>query len=159
MKKILRKKAEKNKNPDVRDSFGNEKWFYSNKVREHFFHPKNLLLNEPKLGDFNAEGEVGNPRCGDVMKMWIKIDPKTQKIKDVKWRTFGCASAIAAVSVYSTMLIEKGGLTIKKALKITPQDVIKKLNGLPDRKIHCSVLADQVFKQALDNYFQKNKII
>lgn len=96
--------------------------------------------------------------CGDIMKMWLKIEPKTGRIEDVKWRTFGCASAIAATSMYSLMLAEKGGKTIKQALKIKPQDVIKRLGGLPNRKIHCSVLADLAFKKAIKNYYERQGI-
>ncbi|MFC1625305.1 iron-sulfur cluster assembly scaffold protein [Patescibacteria group bacterium] len=123
-------------------------WQYSKKVKEHFFNPKNFLDQDPKTGEFDAEGEVGSPACGDIMKMWIKLDSKTKKIKKLKWRTFGCATAIASTSVFSEMVI---GKTIEQALKITPQDIIKKLGGLPDIKIHCSVLADQAFKNTVAN--------
>ena len=91
----------------VNENSGNG-WVYSNTVKDHFFHPKNFLSKEPKKGEFNAEGQVGSPQCGDVMKMWIKIDPKTEKIKKLKWKTFGCASAIAATSMFSVMVTEKG---------------------------------------------------
>ncbi len=133
-----------------------QSWIYSKAVKDHFFNPQNILAKHPKKSEYNGYGSVGSPACGDVMDFYIKIDPKTEKIKDVKWKTFGCASAIASTSVYSVMLKEKGGLTIKQALKIKPKDIIKRLGGLPDRKIHCSVLADQAFKKAVENY-QKNK--
>lgn len=129
-------------------------WQYSEKVKKHFFNPKNILLREPKTGEFDTEGTVGAPVCGDVMKMWVKINPKTQKIEKLKWRTFGCASAIASTSVFSEMVI---GKTIEEALKITPQDIIKELGGLPPIKIHCSVLADQAFKEVAKNYYKKHK--
>lgn len=132
-------------------------WFYSEKVKEHFFHPKNLLLKEPRRGEFDALGVEGSAACGDIMKMWIKVDKRTEKILDLKWRTFGCASAIAATSMFSEMVLEKGGKTISEALKITPQDVIKRLGGVPNRKIHCSVLADKAFKNAVKNYYERKK--
>ncbi len=119
-----------------------------------FFNPRNILLTEPKRGEFDASGVVGSPACGDVMKMWIKIEPKTERIKKLKWRTFGCASAIASTSMFSVMLTEKGGMKLEDALKITPQDIMKRLGGLPPYKIHCSVLSDQAFKKAAENYLK-----
>lgn len=131
-------------------------WAYSAIVKKHFFHPSNLLLKDPKKGEFDAEGQVGSPQCGDVMKMWIKVNPKTQKIKNLKWRTFGCASAIAATSMFSVMVSEKGGMKIDDALKIKPQDIMARLGGLPARKVHCSVLCDKAFQQAANNYFRNS---
>lgn len=131
-----------------------DNWVYSNKVKEHFFKPKNLLLKDPKKGEFDAEGQVGSPQCGDVMKMWIKVDSKTERIKKLKWRTFGCASAIASTSMFSVMVTEKGGMKLNDALKIKPQDIMKRLHGLPVRKVHCSVLCDKAFRQAVNNYFR-----
>ena len=132
-----------------------EGWVYSDKVKEHFFKPKNLLFKDPKKGEFDAEGQVGSPACGDVMKIWIKIDPKTEKIKKLKWRTFGCASAIASTSMFSVMITEKGGMKLNDALKIKPQDIMSRLHGLPARKVHCSVLCDKAFQAAVNNYFRK----
>ncbi len=131
-----------------------KEWIYSAVVKDNFFKPKNILLRKPKRGEFDAEGEVGSPACGDVMKMWIKVDPKTRRIKKLKWRSFGCATAIASTSVFSQMVVEKGGMTLEDALKLTPQDIIKRLGGLPSYKVHCSVLADQAFKATVEN-FQK----
>ncbi len=135
-----------------------QEWFYSDKVKDHFFNPKNVLLKDPKEGEFDAVGEVGSPACGDVMKMWVKLDPagqgKQSKIKDLKWRTFGCATAIASTSVFSEMV---KGKTIDEALKITPQDIIKELGGLPAIKVHCSVLADQAFKKVIENLKKEEK--
>ncbi|MFH1978864.1 MAG: iron-sulfur cluster assembly scaffold protein [Patescibacteria group bacterium] len=122
-------------------------WQYSNKVKEHFFNPKNVLLRDPKKGEFDAEGEVGSPACGDIMKMWVKLG-KDNRIKKLKWRTFGCASAIASTSVFSEMAI---GKTVEEAIKITPKDIMKELGGLPAIKVHCSVLADQAFKNTIKN--------
>ncbi|MFC1756586.1 iron-sulfur cluster assembly scaffold protein [Patescibacteria group bacterium] len=126
-------------------------WQYSETVKKHFFNPQNVLLVDPKSGEFDAEGEVGSPACGDVMKMWIKFEG--DKIKDFKWRTFGCASAIASTSVFSEMVI---GKSIDEALKITPKDIMNELGGLPEIKIHCSVLADQAFKETIKNYQKKS---
>ena len=91
------------------------------------------------------------------MRMWLKIDPKTEKIKKLKWRTFGCASAIGTTSIFSVMVAEKGGMKINDALLIRPQDIIKRLGGLPARKVHCSVLADKAFRAAINNYFRNTK--
>ena len=135
-------------------------WQYSETVKKHFFDPKNVLLTDPKPDDFDAEGQVGSPACGDVMKMWVKlappkeagIDPMKMKIKKLKWRTFGCASAIASTSVFSEMVTKNGGMTIEEALKITPKDIMAELGGLPAVKVHCSVLADQAFEKTIENY-------
>jgi len=127
-------------------------WFYSETVREHFFNPRNILRTEQEARRYKADGigTVGSPACGDVMKMWIKV--RDGHIVDCKWQTFGCASAIASTSMLSVMVTEKGGMTIERALKITPQDIIKRLGGLPARKIHCSVLGDQALRAAIADY-------
>jgi len=132
-------------------------WIYSQRVKEHFFDPKNLLKEDPR--DYKADGigYVGSPACGDMMKMWIKVDPVTDTIKECKWRTFGCASAIASTSVLSEMVTENGGMKLEKALKIRPQDIVDKLAGLPDRKIHCSVLGDKAIRAAINDDFRKSK--
>lgn len=158
------KKAKNNlKKPDITGFGPGQGWVYSDIVKKHFFRPKNLLLRDLKVNEFDAEGQVGSPQCGDVMKMWIKLDSNSKKIKQLKWRTFGCASAIAATSIFSVMVTEKGGMTIEKALKIKPQDILKRLGGLPTRKVHCSVLCDKAFQKVANNYFrasgQHNKII
>lgn len=140
---------------DVVSEASGKKWVYSDIVKDHFFHPRNLLLKDPKRGEFDAEGQIGAPQCGDVMRMWIKIDPKAERIKKLKWRTFGCASAISTTSIFSVMVTEKGGMKIEDALKIRPQDIMKRLGGLPARKVHCSVLADKSFQKTLNNYFRK----
>ena len=142
------------KTSEVISEYNGGGWIYSKTVKEHFFHPKNFLAKEPKKNEFDAEGQVGSPQCGDVMKIWIKVDPKTEKIKKLKWKTFGCASAIAATSMFSVMATEKGGITIENALKVKPQDIMARLGGLPARKVHCSVLCDKAFQQAANNYFR-----
>jgi nitrogen fixation NifU-like protein/NifU-like protein len=150
---MFNKKDKEKINTDVvgREASGSG-WLYSNEVKEHFFNPKNFLAENPEEGDFNAEGEVGNMACGDIMKMWIKVNPETKQIEDLKWRTWGCASAIAATSVFSEMVLEKGGMKLEDALKISSRDILERLHGLPPRKVHCSVLADQAFKKAVENY-------
>lgn len=127
-------------------------WYYSDKVKEHFFKPRNFITDDPKKGEFNAVGEAGNFKCGDIMKVWLKIDKKTERVKDFKWRTWGCATAIASTSIFSEMVLEKGGMKINDALKITPMDIVKRLGGVPPRKFHCSVLADQALRNAIKNY-------
>ena len=136
------------KDYDVKD-FEGEPWVYSQKVESHFFKPKNVMTGKYKESDFDAKGEVGSPACGDVMKIWIKVDKKSQKITDLKWKTFGCASAIAATSILSEMAT---GQTLDEAYKITPQDIVRELGGLPRRKIHCSILGDQALRLAIDNF-------
>jgi len=148
---------------DVSSQNSGEGWVYSDIVKDHFFHPRNFLSKDPKTDEFDADGQVGSPQCGDVMRIWIKVDPKNEKIKKLKWRTFGCASAIAATSMFSVMATENGGMKIDDALKIRPQDIMSRLDGLPARKVHCSVLCDKAFRQAANNYFrntgQHQKII
>ena len=151
MKKIKKKI---NLKSDVMNQSTGQSWIYSDVVKDHFFNPRNLLLGNPLKGEYSAMGEVGSPACGDVMKMWVKVDKKSDKIIDLKWRTFGCGSAIAATSMFSEMVKESGGMKIDKALKIKPQDIIKRLGGLPERKIHCSVLCDKAFRKAMSNYFR-----
>lgn len=144
-----------NKNADVINQFTGEKWYYSDTVKDHFFNPRNLMLGDPKEDEYDAVGMVGSPACGDMMKMWLKIEAQTERIKEMKWRTFGCGSAIAATSMFSLMATENGGLNLESALKIRPQDIIERLDGLPNRKIHCSVLADKAFHKAVNDYFRK----
>lgn len=94
--------------------------------------------------------------CGDMMKFWIQVDPKTEKIKLCKWKTFGCASAIASTSMLSVMVMEKGGMKVEKARKLKPQDILARLGGLPSNKIHCSVLGDKALRAAINDYFRKS---
>ena len=112
---------------------------------------------------YNGMGRVGSPACGDEMVLWLKIDPKLEKIKDCRWRTFGCGSAIASTSVLSEMIVENGGMKLEDALKIKPQDILERLGGLPDRKVHCSVLGDKALQAAINDYFrqtgQHNRIV
>ena len=133
-----------------------KEWFYSEKVKQHFLKPKNMALSDKDIESIkpNGVGQVGSPACGDVMKMWIRIE--NNKITACRWKTFGCASAIASTSILSEMITEKGGMNIRDAEKITPKDILERLHGLPPNKIHCSVLGDQALRAAIANY-RKNK--
>ena len=121
---------------------------YSEKVMDHFRNPRNVGVIE----DADGVGEVGNAKCGDIMKMYLKIDDDI--ITDVKFETFGCGSAIASSSM-ATELIK--GKPVEDALKLTNQAVAEALDGLPDYKMHCSVLAEEAIKNALDDYHSKQK--
>ncbi len=121
---------------------------YSKKVIEHFNNPRNM----GEIKDPDGVGKVGNPICGDVMKVFIKV--KDNKIADIKFKTLGCAAAIAS----SSMLTELAkGKTIKEALKITRMDIVKALGGLPEPKIHCSVLAQDALREAIKDYLSKKR--
>lgn len=133
-----------------------DKWVYSKIIKDHFMHPRNFLADDPKEGEFDAFGEVGSFACGDIIKIWIKVDKITDKITDIKWRTWGCATAIASASAFTEMIIKEGGMKIDDALKIKPQDIADYLGGLPSRKFHCSILADKAFKKAVENYRAKS---
>jgi len=160
---------------DIRSQDGSG-WLYSDIVKDHFFNPRNFMqYGEEEKFKYNGVGRVGSPACGDEMVLWIRVeeDPstlqqvqggeqgrttgaqgKTEKIKDCRWRTFGCGSAIASTSVLSEMIIENGGMQIDKALKIKPQDILARLGGLPDRKVHSSVLGDKALQAAINDYFR-----
>lgn len=120
---------------------------YNDKVMDHFLNPRNA----GEIKDADGVGEVGNAKCGDIMRMYVKIEDDV--IVDVKFRTFGCGSAIAASSISTEMLI---GKTVDEALEITNKDVVDQLGGLPVVKVHCSVLAEQAFKVAIYDYAKKN---
>ncbi len=122
---------------------------YSEKVMEHFQHPQNV----GEIIDADGVGEVGNAKCGDIMKMYLKIEDGI--IEDVKFKTFGCGSAIASSSM-ATELIK--GKSIKEAMGITNKAVAEALDGLPPIKMHCSVLAEQAIKSALLDYSKRNNI-
>lgn len=138
---------------DVRDHRG-KGWAYSDVVKDHFFNPRNLMLDEVDETLYNAIGRVGSPACGDEMKIWLKVDEATDTVKECKWRTFGCGSAIAATSMLSVMVTENDGMKIDAALTITPRAIMERLGGLPNRKVHCSVLGDKALRQAVNAYFR-----
>ena len=122
---------------------------YSDKVLDHFSNPRNV----GEIEDANGVGEVGNAKCGDIMKMYLKINGNT--IEDVKLKTFGCGAAIATSSIATEMI---KGKSIDDALKLTNKAVVEALDGLPASKIHCSVLAEQAIKAALSDYYQRQGI-
>ncbi len=152
----MKNKKQKIKKADVVDRNTDKKWLYSEIVKDHFLNPRNVLTDEINY-KFDAKGTSGNPICGDVMTVWLKIDPKTERIKECKWRTYGCASAIASTSMMSEVLTEKGGMTIDKALELTPQEIVKRLAGLPPLKFHCSILGLDALKQAINEFRSKRK--
>jgi nitrogen fixation NifU-like protein len=121
---------------------------YTEKVKDHFFNPRNV----GEIKDADGIGTVGNPRCGDVMTMYIKV--KDDKIFDIKFKTYGCAAAIASSSI-ATELVK--GKSIKEAMKLSRNDVADKLGGLPEIKMHCSNLAADALKKAIINYQEKQK--
>lgn len=120
---------------------------YSEKVMDHFRNPRNVGVIE----NADGVGEVGNAKCGDIMKIYLKID--NDIIVDVKFETFGCGSAIASSSM-ATELIK--GKSVSEALALTNKAVAEALDGLPPHKLHCSVLAEEAIKKALQNYYEKN---
>ncbi|GAB6280740.1 MAG: Fe-S cluster assembly scaffold protein NifU [Thermovirga sp.] len=121
---------------------------YTEKVMELFMNPKNA----GKMENPDGVGEVGNPRCGDIMKIYLRI--RDDRIEDVSFETFGCASAIASSSMVTEMV---KGLTIDEALAISNKDVVKALGGLPPQKIHCSLLAEEGIQAAIEDYRSKQK--
>ena len=122
---------------------------YSDKVMDHYSNPRNV----GELEDANAPGTVGNAKCGDIMKMYFKIE--NDVIVDVRFKTFGCGAAVATSSM-ATELVK--GKTIDEALKLTNSAVVEALEGLPPAKIHCSVLAEEAIKAAIQNYYDTNGI-
>ena len=121
---------------------------YSEKVMDHFRNPRNVGVIE----DANGIGEVGNAKCGDIMKMYLKIEDDI--IQDVKFETFGCGSAIASSSM-ATELIK--GKPVSEAMQLTNKAVAEALDGLPAYKMHCSVLAEEAIRSALDDYYSRQK--
>ena len=122
---------------------------YTETVMDHFMHPRNAGALENASG----EGQVGNARCGDIMKIYLKIE--NDVITDVSFETFGCGSAIASTSMATEMI---KGKTVAEALKVTNKQVVEALGGLPAHKLHCSVLAEEAIKSAVKDYYDKNGI-
>ena len=122
---------------------------YTNTVMDHFMHPRNV----GEIKDPSGVGEVGNAKCGDIMKMYLDIE--NDVIKDVKFETFGCGSAIASSSMATEMI---KGKTVEEALAITNKDVVDALGGLPAHKLHCSVLAEEAIKSDVKDYYDRNGI-
>jgi nitrogen fixation NifU-like protein len=125
-------------------------WLYSDTVKEHFTNPRNVLLEDEASFPASARGQTGNIKCGDQMLMLLKIEDDV--IKDVRWKTYGCASAIASTSMLSETI---KGMKIEDAYKIKPEDLVAKLGGLPSFKIHCSVLGDKALRTAIDDDLAK----
>ena len=121
---------------------------YSEKVMDHFLHPRNVGVIE----DADGIGEVGNAKCGDIMKIYLKIDDEI--ITEVKFETFGCGSAIASSSMATEMI---KGKPVSEALELTNKAVAEALDGLPAHKMHCSVLAEEAIKNALEDYQSRKK--
>ena len=122
---------------------------YSEKVMDHFTNPRNV----GEIADASGVGTVGNAKCGDIMRMFLKVEDGV--IVDVKFKTFGCGAAIATSSMATEMV---KGKTIEEALKLTNKAVAEALDGLPPVKMHCSLLAEQALKEALEDYFKKNNL-
>ena len=126
---------------------------YTEKVKDHFFNPRNV----GEINDADGVGTVGNPKCGDVMELYIKVT-KNEKgeeiIEDISFLTYGCAAALATSSVLTEMV---KGKTIKEALKISEKDLADELGGLPPIKMHCSVLATKALKSAVEDYRSRNR--
>ncbi len=121
---------------------------YSEKVMDHFMHPRNV----GEIENADGVGDVGNPVCGDMMSFYIKV--KDNRLEDVKFKTFGCGAAIAVSSIVSEMAI---GMTLDEARKITPELVAEELGGLPKNKFHCSNLGAEALHNAIDDYLKKKE--
>ena len=127
-------------------------WVYSEKVKDHFMHPRNILGDEEDFKD-DGRGMVGNIKCGDQMIFAIKVDKEKGVISDCRWKTYGCASAIASTSMLSEVV---KGMKLEDAYHLSPKDLAKELGGLPEHKIHCSVLGDKALRAAIDDYYKRN---
>ena len=124
---------------------------YTDIVMDHFMHPRNV----GEIPNADGVGEVGNTKCGDIMRMYIQVDPETQVITDVKFNTFGCGSAIATSSMATEMI---KGKPVSEALQLTNRAVVEALDGLPAHKLHCSVLAEEAVRAAIRDYYDRNSI-
>ncbi len=122
---------------------------YSEKVMDHFTNPRNV----GEIADADGIGEVGNAKCGDIMRMYLKVENST--IIDVKFKTFGCGAAVATSSIATEMI---KGKTIDDALNLTNKSVVEALEGLPSSKLHCSVLAEQALKSAISDYYRRQGV-
>lgn len=127
-------------------------WVYTDKLKEHFMNPRNVLQDEDE-NTYDARGVVGNIKCGDEMMVVLKVNKEKGTITDCKWKTYGCASAIASTSILSEMV---KGMTLDEAYHLSPKDLAKELGGLPEHKIHCSVLGDKALRAAINDYYIKN---
>ena len=127
-------------------------WAYTDTVKEHFMNPRNILMDEDGYKE-DGKGVTGNVKCGDEMIVVIKVDKEKGIITDCKWKTFGCASAIASTSVLSEMV---KGMKLDDAYNLSAKDINRELGGLPDHKVHCSVLGDKALRMAINDYYVRN---
>ena len=127
-------------------------WVYTDTVKDHFMNPRNIWKEDE---DFTPDGvgEVGSLACGDQMRVGIKV--KDGRIADLRWLTYGCASAIASTSMMSEMAI---GMSLEDAYHLSPKEIMDSLGGLPEHKFHCSVLGDKALRAAIDDYLEKNNL-
>ncbi len=129
-----------------------DNWLYSDIAKDHFMNPRNILMDDTGY-EADGKGVVGNIKCGDEMIFYIKVDREKGVITDCRWKTYGCASAIASTSMLSEMV---KGMKIDDAFHLSPKDLAAKLGGLPEHKIHCSVLGDKALRAAINDYYIRN---
>jgi NifU-like protein involved in Fe-S cluster formation len=129
-------------------------WAYSEIVKDHFMNPRNLLADETVYKE-DGKGKIGNVKCGDEMLIAIQVDRDTGIITDCKWKTYGCAGAIASTSVLSEIA---KGKTLDQAYNLSAKDIVKELGGLPENKVHCSVLGHKALRAAIDDYYRRKVI-
>jgi nitrogen fixation NifU-like protein len=129
-----------------------DNWLYSDIAKDHFMNPRNILMDDTGY-QADGKGVVGNIKCGDEMIFYIKVDKEKGVITDCKWKTYGCASAIASTSMLSEMV---KGMKLDDAFHLSPKDLAAKLGGLPEHKIHCSVLGDKALRAAINDYYIRN---
>lgn len=128
------------------------RWAYSEKVKDHFMNPRNVLRDDEEF-EADGKGVTGSVKCGDEMLVAIKVDHEKGIITDCRWQTYGCASAIASTSVLSEMV---KGMRLEDAYKLSARDVNRELGGLPEHKIHCSVLGDKALRAAINDYYRRH---
>jgi NifU-like protein involved in Fe-S cluster formation len=148
-------KPESGTQGDVTTKDGAKSWFYTQTVKDHFFNPRNFMHEDANPEEYNAIGKVGSPACGDELRVWMNVDPQSERIQEFRWKTFGCGSAIASTSMASVMVTENGGMTLEEARKLRPQDIMDRLGGLPARKFHCSVLCDKALRDAINDFYRR----
>ena len=157
----INKQSTSNKQKTAANGFlAGTPWVYTETVKEHFLNPRNFLMGDENKYPYDAKGIVGNPICGDQMLMFIQVEKPAEGtdisdaiIKDVKWKTYGCASAIASTSALSELA---KGRTLDNALKISAEEIEEYLGGLPKHKFHCSVLGHEALAAAISDYRKKH---
>lgn len=140
--------------PDVKakvDSINNA---MNDEVKEHFFNPRNLIRDEKDLTFTpDAIGMIGSAGCGDAMSMWLKVE--NNKIKECKWHTMGCGSAISSSSILSVMLTENQGIDVDKAMQLTTEDILSELGQVSSKKVHCSILCIKALRVTINDYYKR----